>query len=91
MHHKICHVLGETFNLPHAQTHATVLPYVLVFNAPAAPAAAARIAAALGTDDALQGLWPWAGRHRPCRAILTRLIPCGSCDGLRSSILVATG
>ena len=53
MHHKICHVLGGTFNLPHAQTHATVLPYVLAFNAPAAPDAAARIAAAFGTDDAV--------------------------------------
>lgn len=56
LHHKICHVLGGTFNLPHAQTHATVLPYVLAFNAPAAPAAAARIAAAFGTDNALDGL-----------------------------------
>jgi maleylacetate reductase len=61
LHHKICHVLGGTFNLPHAQTHATVLPYVLAFNAPAAPAAAARIAAAFGaggsgTSTALEGL-----------------------------------
>jgi maleylacetate reductase len=48
MHHKICHVLGGTYNTPHAQTHATVLPYVLAFNAPAAPDAAARIAAAFG-------------------------------------------
>ncbi|WP_415856635.1 maleylacetate reductase [Sinomonas sp. G460-2] len=56
MHHKICHVLGGTFNLPHAQTHATVLPYVLAFNAPAAPEAAARIAAAFGAEDALEGL-----------------------------------
>jgi maleylacetate reductase len=56
LHHKICHVLGGTFNLPHAQTHATVLPYVLAFNAPAAPGAAARIAAAFGTADALAGL-----------------------------------
>ena len=56
IHHKICHVLGGTFNLPHAQTHATVLPYVLAFNAPAAPDAAARIAAAFGTADALTGL-----------------------------------
>lgn len=56
MHHKICHVLGGTFNLPHAQTHATVLPYVLAFNAPAAPEAEARAAAAFGTAGALQGL-----------------------------------
>jgi maleylacetate reductase len=56
LHHKICHVLGGTFNLPHAQTHATVLPYALAFNAPLAPDAEARIAAAFGTADALSGL-----------------------------------
>ncbi|MFH5823192.1 maleylacetate reductase [Georgenia sp. AZ-5] len=48
LHHKICHVLGGTFDLPHAETHATVLPYVLAYNAPFAPGAAARIAQALG-------------------------------------------
>ena len=37
LHHKICHVLGGAYNLPHAQTHAIVLPYVLAFNGPAAP------------------------------------------------------
>ena len=52
LHHKICHVLGGAFGLPHAATHAIVLPYVLAFNAPAAPDAAARIAAALGSVDA---------------------------------------
>jgi maleylacetate reductase len=56
LHHKICHVLGGKYNLPHAQTHATVLPYVLAFNGPAAPAAERRIAAALGTGSALDGL-----------------------------------
>ena len=56
LHHKICHVLGGTFNLPHAQTHATVLPYVLAFNGPAAPEAEARIAGSFGTPKALAGL-----------------------------------
>lgn len=56
MHHKICHVLGGTFNLPHAQTHATVLPYVLAFNEPSAPDASQRIAAAFGAASGLQGL-----------------------------------
>jgi alcohol dehydrogenase class IV len=49
LHHKICHVLGGRYNLPHAQTHATVLPYVLAFNGPAAPEAEQRIAAAFGS------------------------------------------
>lgn len=56
LHHKICHVLGGTFNLPHAQTHATVLPYVLAFNEPRTSEAAERIANAFGTTDALSGL-----------------------------------
>ena len=56
LHHKICHVLGGAFNLPHAQTHAVVLPYVLAFNGPAMPEAEQRIAAALGAARANDGL-----------------------------------
>lgn len=56
LHHKICHYLGGAFNLPHAQTHAVVLPYVLAANAPAAPEAERRIAAAFDCQDALGGL-----------------------------------
>jgi maleylacetate reductase len=56
MHHKICHVLGGTWNMPHAQTHAAVLPYVLAFNAEAAPEAEQRIAAAFGAESAVKGL-----------------------------------
>lgn len=56
MHHKICHVLGGMFDLPHAQTHAVVLPYVLAFNAPHAPEAEARIARAFGSATASDGL-----------------------------------
>ncbi|MCS5480900.1 maleylacetate reductase [Corynebacterium sp. YIM 101645] len=56
IHHKICHTLGGTFDLPHAQTHAVVLPYVLAFNAPHAPEAERRMAAAFSADTALEGL-----------------------------------
>ena len=56
LHHKICHVLGGMFNLPHAQTHAVVLPHVLAFNAPNAPEAERRIATAFGAGTAVAGL-----------------------------------
>ncbi|GAB2797549.1 maleylacetate reductase [Streptomyces chlorus] len=56
MHHKICHVLGGMFNLPHAQTHAVVLPYVLAFNSPNAADADVRIATAFGSPTATAGL-----------------------------------
>ncbi|OLL20926.1 MULTISPECIES: maleylacetate reductase [unclassified Rhodococcus (in: high G+C Gram-positive bacteria)] len=65
MHHKICHVLGGLFNLPHAQTHAVVLPHVLAFNAPHAPAAERRIAAAFDAPTALEGL---AALHKTLNA-----------------------
>ena len=34
LHHRICHVLGGTFNLSHARTHTVMLPYVVAFNQP---------------------------------------------------------
>lgn len=37
LHHKLCHTLGGTFNLPHAETHCVVLPYATAFNAEAVP------------------------------------------------------
>ena len=57
LHHKLCHTLGGSYNLPHAETHTIMLPHVLAFNAAAAPDAMRRIAGALGTDDAAQGLF----------------------------------
>ena len=56
LHHRICHVLGGTFGLPHARTHATVLPYVVAFNAPAAAAAMERLGHAIGNVDVAAGL-----------------------------------
>ena len=55
LHHKLCHVLGG-MGLPHARTHAVVLPHVLAFNAPGAPDAARRVARAVAVDDAVLGL-----------------------------------
>jgi maleylacetate reductase len=48
LHHKLCHVLGGRFNLPHAPMHAVLLPHVAAFNEVAAPAELGRVAAALG-------------------------------------------
>ncbi len=56
LHHKICHVLGGTFNTPHAETHAIILPYASAYNLQAAPEAERRLAAALGTARVARGL-----------------------------------
>jgi alcohol dehydrogenase class IV len=57
LHHKLCHVLGGTWNLPHAETHAIVLPHALAYNAAAAPEAIARVARALAAANAAQGVY----------------------------------
>ena len=62
LHHKLCHTLGGSFNLPHAELHTVVLPHVLAYNAGAAPQAMQRIATALGTADAAQGVQALARR-----------------------------
>ncbi|SDQ27108.1 maleylacetate reductase [Arthrobacter crystallopoietes] len=62
LHHKLCHALGGTLNLPHAQTHTVVLPYALAFNQPAAPAAKAALSRALGgVEDPALALWNLTG------------------------------
>ncbi|KWF95569.1 maleylacetate reductase [Burkholderia cepacia] len=60
LHHKLCHTLGGSFNLPHAPTHTVVLPHALAYNAVHAPDAMQRIARAIGTNDAARGLYALA-------------------------------
>jgi maleylacetate reductase len=69
LHHKLCHTLGGAFDLPHAETHTIVLPHAVAYNARATQPAMARIAAALGADEAAGGLYDLAGRIGAKRAL----------------------
>ncbi|MGI4812490.1 MAG: maleylacetate reductase [Janthinobacterium lividum] len=60
LHHKLCHTLGGSFNLPHAETHTIVLPHALAYNQSAAPAAMQRIARAIGAENAALGIYKLA-------------------------------
>jgi maleylacetate reductase len=60
LHHKLCHVLGGGFGLPHAETHTVILPHAISYNTAAAPAAIGRVARALGADHAAQALFDLA-------------------------------
>ena len=60
LHHKLCHTLGGSFNLPHAETHTVVLPHATAYTAPSTPEAMSRIARALGAKSAPQGLYDLA-------------------------------
>ena len=48
LHHKLCHTLGGSFNLPHAETHAIMLPHSIAYNAAAAASTLAPAADILG-------------------------------------------
>jgi len=58
LHHKLCHTLGGSFNLPHAETHTIVLPHALAYNAPKVPQTMKVLAGVLpdSQGDALRGL-----------------------------------
>jgi len=60
LHHKLCHTLGGSFNLPHAETHTVVLPHAVAYNRAAAPEAMKLAAAALDAEDAARGLYALA-------------------------------
>jgi maleylacetate reductase len=60
IHHKLCHTLGGTFNLPHAETHTVILPHAAAYNREAASEAMRIVAKALGASDAAQGLYDLA-------------------------------
>jgi alcohol dehydrogenase class IV len=55
LHHKLCHVLGGSFDLPHAETHAIILPHALAYNAPVARDAVEAIKRALGGGGGIAG------------------------------------
>ncbi|RIY41290.1 maleylacetate reductase [Neopusillimonas maritima] len=60
LHHKLCHVLGGSFDLPHSETHAIMLPHTAAYNEPAAAEAMDAVRRALGNANAGQGLWELA-------------------------------
>jgi maleylacetate reductase len=59
LHHKLCHVLGGSFGLPHAETHAIMLPHTAGFNAVAASEKLAPVARIFGGSVG-GGLWDFA-------------------------------
>jgi maleylacetate reductase len=63
LHHKLCHTLGGSFNLPHAETHTIVLSHALAYNAKAAPDAMRRIARALDGKSAAQAVFDLAQQN----------------------------
>ncbi len=79
LHHKLCHTLGGSFDLPHAETHTAVLPHALAYNAPAIPEAMERLRGILG-DDPARALYDLAGRVGAKRGLAELGMPEGGID-----------
>jgi maleylacetate reductase len=62
LHHKLCHTLGGAFDLPHAQTHAVMLPHTVAYNAPSVSHVMGRLAQAIDAPSAASGLSALARR-----------------------------
>jgi maleylacetate reductase len=87
IHHKLCHTLGGTFNLPHAEVHTVILPQAAVFNSKAAPEAMRITAEALGVEHAGRGLFDLAVRIGAPVALKHIGMPA---DGLERAAELAT-
>ena len=60
LHHKLCHTLGGSFDLPHAETHAVLLPHAIAFNARAVPELLSPICDIFGGSNAGKALHDFA-------------------------------
>ncbi len=62
LHHKLCHTLGGSFNLPHAETHAIILPHSIAYNARAVPELLAPIGDLFGDSNPGMALYRFAAQ-----------------------------
>ena len=86
LHHKLCHVLGGTFNLPHAETHTIILPHATAYNSQAEPEVMNTIAKTIGAENASTGLYDFTGRLGAKRSLRELGMPE---DGIEKATLLA--
>lgn len=88
LHHKLCHALGGALALPHSETHTVLLPHVLAYQAPAAPAMLTALQAVLGADPA-GALWELEGRLDAPRSLRDLGMPESAIGGIAAQVAAA--
>ncbi|NUO91934.1 MAG: maleylacetate reductase [Dermatophilaceae bacterium] len=88
LHHQLAHALGGSFDLPHAELHAMLLPHVMEFDLPAARHAARRLELALGADPVrvVRGL---AEAHEGARRLRELGVPRDALAAVARSVVDA--
>jgi len=89
VHHKLCHVLGGTWNLPHAETHTIVLPHAVAYNYAAAPEAMKRIERAMRTPNAATGIFDLMKRLNAPLSLQEIGMRCDDLDRAASLVMEA--
>jgi maleylacetate reductase len=87
LHHKLCHVLGGSFALPHAETHTVMLPHVVSFNAHTVPDSLGPVSKIFHSAGPGQGLYDLAKRIGAPTALKDIGMPV---DGLDRASEIAT-
>jgi alcohol dehydrogenase class IV len=87
LHHKICHVIGGHFDVPHGDSNSVILPHVVAFNAPAMPDIAADIAGALGSRAAAEGIADIAARIGAPRSLRELGVPAAGLAAVASEVV----
>lgn len=80
LHHKLCHTLGGTLDLPHAETHAIILPHAVAYNEAAVPDLLAPLSAVLGRSSAAAGLHAFASQLGAPMALRTLGVEAADLD-----------
>ena len=91
LHHTLCHVIGGTYRVDHAEVHAVLLPYVAAYNSAAAPEALGRVARALGADDAAHGLRALAEGLHTATDLVSLGVPEDGLDQVVEAAIAAVG
>lgn len=91
VHHRTCHVLGGGWRLPHAETHAVVLPHSTALVAPHAPDAMRRAARILDDDDPPAALFTLLHRLHLPTSLSDLGMPEDGLDEAARRIVAASG
>lgn len=87
LHHKICHVLGGAFNLPHSETHAIILPHAVAYNEAATAALLHPIADLLHAKTTAAGVYDLEARLGAPLALADVGMPKGGLDRVADEIV----